>query len=917
MTSIARPKIFILSLVAVLLALTTSLALAQELLTQIASIDNVTIRFPEGWIADDSDGSTLVIGDSRASITAAQGSVELPADGIVLSIAPPSQLPSLGLEIDASPEAVLSVLGEFSGMSDPASAIESITIGGLDAFRLLATEGPFANFPIIAIDFDGSTVTLLTQWGASVSEEEAQAILEPIIATITVGEAIPSELPPAPTPESGVVSYTTSFGVGTLSLELPNGWEVWFQDVSGTLYVASSAALIEKIQANDYTYETGDMALAILLGSDQQLETLTASEVVQALIDASGDSNAEIVEDTTFGFEAARASLVSDQLPIGSAELFAVKLESDTLIFAIQPGGEIGPVMDALMHSVVYEVAEATPAPTVAPANGKPTLVPTVLATPTEAAPTVSGDATIAYGDSVVGTISRRENQQLFTFTGTAGDVVTITMLADDVVELDTRLSLFTAEGFEAGDSDLINNDDSGDVAIGTSNARIESFILPEDGDYIIQATTFRGTGDYTLTLEETIFELNNPDVALVYGGSVTGILTDDNTPTLWHFDGTEGDVVTISMVALNTTTLDTRLELYTTDGFTASANAEPLVANDDSNDFTFGYTNARIVGFTLPVTGEYVIAADRFFGTGLYTLTLETVVISMPENADTIAYGDTVTGTLTESALEQVWLFEGTAGDLVTITMLAEDDADIDSKLYLYNPAGYSSNIELISNDDAFGGDIEFPNSQIVEFELPSTDTYVIKATSFSANDTGDYTLILESDSGTSAQSTDSGGKDGTGSSTNVSDEVRQWASSASGTSQYGSASYSFMQATGAPNTDACGDYSTAWASLTSTGKDTLIVEFAEAVIPTQINIYQTYTPGSIIRVEVGSTETDTSIEIEGSADAPGNTECPGVFTLDMSGIDTLVNQVSIVLDQTIGGGWNEIDAVELVGTR
>ena len=66
MTSIARPKIFILSLVAVLLALTTSLALAQELLTQIASIDNVTIRFPEGWIAfGEADGDIVNRGDLR------------------------------------------------------------------------------------------------------------------------------------------------------------------------------------------------------------------------------------------------------------------------------------------------------------------------------------------------------------------------------------------------------------------------------------------------------------------------------------------------------------------------------------------------------------------------------------------------------------------------------------------------------------------------------------------------------------------------------------------------------------------------------------------------------------------------------------------------------------------------------------
>jgi hypothetical protein len=145
--------------------------------------------------------------------------------------------------------------------------------------------------------------------------------------------------------------------------------------------------------------------------------------------------------------------------------------------------------------------------------------------------------------------------------------------------------------------------------------------------------------------------------------------------------------------------------------------------------------------------------------------------------------------------------------------------------------------------------------------------------------------------------------------------DTLRQWASAASGTSQYGSSSWSFAQATGAPDTANCGDETTAWASSTSTGQDTLVLDFTDAVIPSQINIYQTYNPGSIIRVAVGDAATNTLVDLPNSTDPLGNTPCPGVFTLDVSGITTPVNRVSIDFDQTIGGSWNEIDAVELVG--
>ena len=143
----------------------------------------------------------------------------------------------------------------------------------------------------------------------------------------------------------------------------------------------------------------------------------------------------------------------------------------------------------------------------------------------------------------------------------------------------------------------------------------------------------------------------------------------------------------------------------------------------------------------------------------------------------------------------------------------------------------------------------------------------------------------------------------------------LRQWAIEATGSSQYGTSGWSFSQATGEPNTDRCGDVATAWASSSSTGEDFLELTYAVPVIPTQVNIYQTYNPGSIVRVAL-VTEDGENIFVPDSADPPGNTPCPGIFTLDITGVTTPVIGVIIYLDQRIGGNWNEIDAVELVGT-
>lgn len=145
----------------------------------------------------------------------------------------------------------------------------------------------------------------------------------------------------------------------------------------------------------------------------------------------------------------------------------------------------------------------------------------------------------------------------------------------------------------------------------------------------------------------------------------------------------------------------------------------------------------------------------------------------------------------------------------------------------------------------------------------------------------------------------------------------ILQWASAASATSQFTDEAWNAMQSTGEPNSFGCGDFGTAWASATGTGVDDLTVNFAEAVRPIHLNIYQTYNPGAITSVDLLPASGGAPIPVPNSAD-PG-TACPGIFTLDLTRVDDLppINGAVIHLDQTLTGGWNEIDAVELVGVK
>lgn len=143
---------------------------------------------------------------------------------------------------------------------------------------------------------------------------------------------------------------------------------------------------------------------------------------------------------------------------------------------------------------------------------------------------------------------------------------------------------------------------------------------------------------------------------------------------------------------------------------------------------------------------------------------------------------------------------------------------------------------------------------------------------------------------------------------------EVRQWAVAALASTEYSSPGYSAQQAIGAPDTDECGDIETAWASESATGVDWLELRYAIPVRPSAVNIYETHSPGFIVGLEVIDMSGDYHTVWDGDP-TPG-AACPRIFTIPIDGIDFAILGVRIGLDQSDGGSWDEIDAVELVGT-
>lgn len=142
----------------------------------------------------------------------------------------------------------------------------------------------------------------------------------------------------------------------------------------------------------------------------------------------------------------------------------------------------------------------------------------------------------------------------------------------------------------------------------------------------------------------------------------------------------------------------------------------------------------------------------------------------------------------------------------------------------------------------------------------------------------------------------------------------IRQWASEAIASSAYASEDWAAFQATGEPNTPECGDYRTAWAAAASDTREWLILYYPQPVYAVEVNIRQTYNPDQIVLVDL--------IDMQGvfvpvyTAQPRQSETCPYILSIPTAFSGVLAQGVRITIDQSILNlGWNEIDAVEIVG--
>ena len=139
----------------------------------------------------------------------------------------------------------------------------------------------------------------------------------------------------------------------------------------------------------------------------------------------------------------------------------------------------------------------------------------------------------------------------------------------------------------------------------------------------------------------------------------------------------------------------------------------------------------------------------------------------------------------------------------------------------------------------------------------------------------------------------------------------VHQWAVEAAASSEYTPTDWSAKQVTGAPDTLQGGDARTAWAAKEAdAGEEWIRVTFPLPLRISRLRVHENYVPGGIVAVDVIGLDGVRRRAWEGSD--PGG-EAPVWFEAELRGATG--RELVIVLDTKKNSGWEEIDAVELIG--
>ncbi|MBD2459072.1 putative Ig domain-containing protein [Nostoc sp. FACHB-87] len=291
-------------------------------------------------------------------------------------------------------------------------------------------------------------------------------------------------------------------------------------------------------------------------------------------------------------------------------------------------------------------------------------------------------ESTITLGDPVSGTLANSSEQDIYRFSGNAGQRIWFDGLASDSTNI--RVSLASSTGQTLFNGLSANNDS-------------EILTLPETGTYYITVNGNNVTGNYNFR----VLDITDA-TSLTLGTDLSNTITPGLGTQLYTFEGNAGQKLLFDMVAVNN-----------------SFGGSWLLYGPSSNNFLA--RNTRLDDFTavLPTDGTYTLLVDGN-STNPVSYTFNIKDVSTPNNVAPSGFGITRTGNITTPTQEDIFTFEASAGTRILFDGLTSSSSNIRARLIAPDNTQLFSNLQLTNNFD-----------QLI---LPASGSYSIAVTTTGA---------------------------------------------------------------------------------------------------------------------------------------------------------------------------------------
>jgi hypothetical protein len=212
----------------------------------------------------------------------------------------------------------------------------------------------------------------------------------------------------------------------------------------------------------------------------------------------------------------------------------------------------------------------------------------------------ISGTITIG-GTSVNVSITTPGQNASYTFSGTSGQQVSLTITNVTIPECDLTVSILTPSGTTLASASCI---------IPPNGGFIDTVTLPVTGTYTI---LFNPLGAYTGSATLTLYNVTNISGTITIGGtSVNVSITTPGQNASYTFSGTSGQQVSLHLTNVTIPECDLTVSILTPSG-TTLASASCIIP-----------PNGSIPSQSLPATGTYTVLVNPTSSyTGSLTLAL------------------------------------------------------------------------------------------------------------------------------------------------------------------------------------------------------------------------------------------------------------------------------------------------------